>query len=95
MISHTVEEVSFHFACAFVKYAHSAFLRWLRPAHVPFVDADCSALLKHYEESRNADFTGHLIEPLDRQRWKECTSEIDFTGSSPKSRCLIESLGVE
>jgi len=67
-ISPAMEEASIRFACALVKSAHSAFFRGFRPAYITFVDAECSALVKHYEEPRNAGFTGHPIESLDRQR---------------------------
>jgi hypothetical protein len=60
------------------------------------MDAECSALLKQYEESGDPDIADHLIESLDaarRQRWEESTAKMDYTRSSRKSWSLIRRLG--
>ena len=92
-----MEEAYTRFTGALMKAAHSAIPhRGFRPAYIPCMDAECSALLKQYEESGDPDIADHLIESLDaarRQRWEESTSQMDFTRSSRKSWSLIRRLG--
>jgi hypothetical protein len=94
--STTIEEAYTRFSGALMKAAHSAIPRGFRPAYIPCMDAECSALLKQYEESGDPDIADHLIESLDaarRQRWEESTAKMDFTRSSRKSWSLIRRLG--
>jgi len=91
-----MEEAYTRVTGALMKAAHSAIPTGFRPAYIPCMVAECSALLKQYEESGDPDIADHLIESLDgarHQRWEESTTQMDFTRSSHKSWSLIRRLG--
>lgn len=55
-----MEEACTRFSWALMKAAHITTPR----AFIPCLDAECSALLKVYEDSRDPDVADHLIDSL-------------------------------
>uniref|UniRef100_H3AHW7 Endonuclease/exonuclease/phosphatase domain-containing protein n=1 Tax=Latimeria chalumnae TaxID=7897 RepID=H3AHW7_LATCH len=81
---------------AIFKAAGAAIPHGYRPVYIPCLNAECEALLKQYELSRDPDLADHVIESLDearRARWEEAMESLDFTRSSRKSWNLIRQLG--
>src|SRR5207249_4053724 len=92
----SVDEAYKRFTGALFKAARSSIPRGFRPTYIPCMDSESAALLKQFEESGDPEVADHLMDSLNaarRQRWEECTSELDFTRSSRKSWGLIRRLG--
>jgi len=84
------EEAYTRFTGALSSAVHATIPRGVRRLYKPCMDEEAAALLQQYEESDN------LIKSLNaarRSRWKEQTSELNFTHSSRKSWALIRRLG--